>query len=127
MIYAIGHDLIENKRIAQLIEAHGQRFIDKMLSKHEQIIFNQHKNQVNYLAKRFAAKEAFAKACGTGIRTPILMPNISVLNDELGKPYFVFDDAIDFWLLMRKINRCHISLSDDELISSAFVVLETDS
>ena len=124
MIYGIGHDIVENKRIANLIKEHGDRFLDKILSKQEHEIYEQQINNVNYVAKRFAAKEAFAKGCGTGLRSPIVMRNISVLNDELGKPYFVFNDSINFWLMVRKICSCHISISDDELMSSAFVVLE---
>ena len=125
MIYGIGHDIIENKRIDTLIETHGQRFLNKILTQQEQNIYLHHANKINYIAKRFAAKEAFAKACGTGLRSPILMHNISVLNNELGKPYFVFNENINLWLIMRKITNCHISISDDELVSSAFVVLET--
>lgn len=125
MIYGIGHDIVENNRIANLLELYGQRFINKVLSPIEQDIFKQQKYNINYVAKRFAAKESFAKACGTGLRTPIFMPSISILNNELGKPYFTFNENINFWLIMHKITTCHISISDEESISSAFVILET--
>ncbi len=125
MIYAIGHDIVENTRIARMLEDYEQKFIDKVLSTSEQIIYRQRNDKVKYLAKRFAAKEAFAKACGTGLRSPILMPNISIVNNELGKPAFDFDISIKEWLMNKKIAYSHLSLSDETSISSAFVILET--
>ncbi len=124
MIYSIGHDIVENIRIAKIIAKYGQRFINRVLSKEEreQLIVRQDK--VKFIAKRFAAKEAFAKACGTGLRSPILMPSIIINNNELGKPIFNFNNEIMRWLKDRKINFCHLSLSDETNLSSAFVVLE---
>ncbi len=124
MIYSIGHDIVENVRIAKIIANYGQRFINRILSEeeHQQLILRQDK--VKFIAKRFAAKEAFAKACGTGLRAPILMPNIIISNNELGKPVFNFNIDIKNWLEEKKICYCHLSLSDEINLSSAFVVLE---
>lgn len=124
MIFAIGHDIVENERIARLLDAYGQQFIDKILSNTEQMALFSRQNKARFIAKRFAAKEAFAKACGTGLRSPILMPQISVTNDALGKPSFVFTPAINQWLHAHQIIHCHLSLSDEINLSSAFVILE---
>jgi|SRR5579863_2989 len=123
-IYSIGHDIVENKRISVLIEKYGQQFIDKVLSVSEKEILGTKNDKVKFVAKRFAAKEAFAKACGTGLRDPILMPRISICNDALGKPYFVLDSTILSYLKTCNIGEYHLSISDEVNLSSAFVVLE---
>jgi len=125
MIYGIGHDIVENQRIAKLLDKYGDSFMNKILSTSEQIVFATRQDKPRFLAKRFAAKEAFAKACGTGLRAPILMPSISVVNDSLGKPSFEFDISIQEWLAVRNIGGTHLSLSDEIMLSSSFVVLET--
>ncbi len=124
MIFGIGHDIVENNRIAELLHKYQQKFITKILTTSEIEFFNLHKNKVNYIAKRFAAKEALAKACGTGLRCPILLQNMSVLNDNLGKPYFKFSTELQQWLNEQKIQKCHLSLTDEINTSSAFVILE---
>src|SRR3990167_2571952 len=123
-IYAIGHDIVENKRVEELLNQYGQKFVEKVLSKSEQETLTTKTDKTRFIAKRFAAKEAFAKACGTGLRAPILMPSISIANDSLGKPYFSFGDNIHTWLNEKKITSCHLSLSDETAMSSAFVMLE---
>jgi holo-[acyl-carrier protein] synthase len=126
MIYGIGQDIVENARIKRVLDLYGERFINKVLSKSEQLVYAKRKNKVQYIAKRFAAKEAFSKACGMGFRNPILMPRISVLNEISGKPIFVFDETINRWLKERKINGFHVSLSDEVNTSTALVILETN-
>lgn len=125
MIYAIGHDIVENERIAQLLNKVGDQFVQRLLTELEREQYNLRQDKVKFLAKRFAAKEAFAKACGTGLRTPILLSGISILNDTLGKPYFVFSTEISQWLQERNISNYHLSISDERSLSSAVVILET--
>ena len=124
MIYGIGHDIVENTRISRLLDMYGNKFASKILSSAEMQVFLTKSSPELFLAKRFVAKEAFAKACLTGLRYPILMPLISVVNDELGKPSFLFIEGIRQWLVERGINHTHLSLSDEKMISSAFVILE---
>ncbi len=126
MIYGIGQDIVDNARISRVLDLYGQRFIDRVLSKSEQIVYAKRKNKVQYIAKRFAAKEAFSKACGTGFRSPILMHRISVLSTPLGKPEFVFDANIIKFLEKHKINGFHVSLSDEVHASTALVILESN-
>ncbi|MBP9743140.1 MAG: holo-ACP synthase [Burkholderiales bacterium] len=124
MIYGVGHDIVENKRIAYLWHRFGNRFIEKILSKAEIATLDKKPNLALFLAKRFAAKEAFAKACGTGVRSPILLPSVTIVNDAEGKPSFEFNPAINAWLDKRQITHCHLSISDEVNLSSAFVILE---
>ena len=124
MIYAIGHDIVDNARMERLVHKYGEKFAAKILSPAELLIYAQRADKARYIAKRFAAKEAFAKACGTGIRNPILWPLISIMNDALGKPVFQFSNEIQQWLTDREIIHSHLSISDEALLSSAFVILE---
>lgn len=125
MIFGIGYDIVSNERIHLLFKQFGVKFARKILSEEEQAIFLLHQQKELYLAKRFAAKEAFAKACGTGLRSPITLTHISVLNNSLGKPELSFSPQIDIWLKHRNIKHIHISLSDEKEFSGAFVILET--
>lgn len=125
MIYSIGHDIVDNRRFSHLLDRYEQKIIDRILSPVEKQVFAQKShNKANYLAKRFAAKEAFAKACKTGLVDPILMPKISIINQASGQPVFQFNATIQKWLEQHQITNCHLSLSDESNYSSAFVVLE---
>lgn len=124
MIQSIGHDIVENQRIAEILNRNGSKFVKRILTPEEQEIFTTRNDKVKFLAKRFAAKEAFAKACGTGLRAPVLLSNISILNNELGKPYFKLSSELSNWLNSRNIKTYHLSISDEKMLSSAFVVFE---
>lgn len=78
-----------------------------------------------FLAKRFAAKEAFGKALGTGVAAPATLPNVAVAHDAAGRPYFEFAPELAAYLAGRGIRRAHLSLSDEADYVIAFVVLET--
>lgn len=127
MIYGIGTDITHLNRIEAAVNRHPKRFAEKLLSTIELQQFATAKNPNNFLAKRWAAKEAFAKACGTGIRTPVLFPNISITNDALGKPQIQTHGELTSWLEKRQITHAHVSLSDDIGITMAFVILETSA
>ena len=85
-ILGIGVDLIENKRISNLIN--NKSFIKRTFGKREVNLAKKFSNKINYFAKRFAAKEAFAKSLGTGFRNDLNFKDIEILNDKIGKPYF---------------------------------------
>lgn len=123
-IYSIGHDIVENQRISYLFEKYSERFINKILSDVEKQFLVNKTDKARFIAKRFAAKEALAKACGIGIRNPVLMPKISIYNDSQGKPYFVLDKTIQDYLVNLGVNYYHLSISDEINLSSAFVILE---
>ena len=88
-ISGIGNDIIEIERIEQSIEKHGQRFLDRMFTPKEQEYCLSHKNSAQHFAGRFAAKEAIAKALGTGFREGTAWCDIEILNDPLGKPIVI--------------------------------------
>jgi holo-[acyl-carrier protein] synthase len=125
MIYAIGHDIVENKRIKKIYDKYGDTFALRLLTIEEFQIYQTKPNKILFLAKRFAAKEAFAKACKTGLRRPVLLRNITILNDEFGRPYFKFANDLQTWLNEQNIINYHLSISDEMHISSAVVILET--
>lgn len=124
MIKGIGTDLVEIKRIEKSLKR-TPSIVDKILSTKEKNHFEQlpENQKINYVAKRFAAKEAFAKATGQGIRDEIQMRYISVLNDELGNPYFEFLGGIKGWLDNQNTAQVSVSLSDTAEHALAFVIL----
>lgn len=124
MIAGIGTDIVAVARIEAAIARHGEAFAHKILSVSELLEFTNATHGARFLAKRFAAKEAFAKATGQGLRHPVTMHNISVSHDELGKPLFVFDAALKQHLDELNISHYHLSISDERDTAVAFVILE---
>src|SRR5487761_2461547 len=98
MIFGIGTDIVEYARIAKLFARHGERFAQRVLSASELPELENHTNPARLLAKRFAAKEAFAKAVGTGLRHPVSLSRISIAHDEMGKPVLCFDELLGDYL-----------------------------
>ena len=126
MIYGVGTDLIEIGRIDKALKRFGERFAKRILCEPELRRFRAHKQPVAYLAKRFAAKEAFTKALGTGIHAPANWHGVWVVNLKSGKPQLEFSDELQMLLRQRQILRSHLSLTDEREIASATVILECD-
>ena len=126
MIYGIGTDLVDNGRIAALYERHGTRLLRQILTATERAEFAENPKPAHVLAKRFAAKEAFAKAAGTGLRKPVAFNQMTITHDTLCKPGFVFGAELAAWLSARGIHRCHVSISDEVSMTCAFVTLESE-
>ena len=126
MILGTGTDLIDIRRIERALERFGHRFARRVLVEKEFRRFYTHVKPAHYLAKRFAAKEAFSKAMGTGIHFPVNWHNVSVANERSGRPYLEFSEALAALLKQRGISRAHLSLSDEVDMACAFVVLEGD-
>lgn len=123
MIYGIGTDIVAVARMTELHARHGERSLHKLLAADEIPFCRKAANPARYLAKRFAAKEALAKALGTGLRAPVLLAAMAVLNDELGKPHFRFSGELAAYIEARRL-RVHLSISDERDTAVAFVVLE---
>ena len=104
MIYGIGTDVVEVSRIKQSLDKYGARLAKKILTLEEMEAFQASSLKENFLAKRFAAKEAFSKAMGTGLRDEINLQGISVKHNKIGKPSFKFDKKINAILFNQKIN-----------------------
>ena len=126
MIYGIGTDILRIERIEQLYGKYGQVLAERLLSRIELLEWRSVGNKTNFLAKRFAAKEAFAKAVHTGLRSPVTLHHISIAHDKLGRPEFVVEPPLQEWLRQQGIGRVHLSLSDDTGAVVAFVVAEKE-
>jgi holo-[acyl-carrier protein] synthase len=124
VILGIGTDLCEVSRVERALERFGERFARRILVESELEIFRRRRKRASYLAKRFAAKEAFSKAMGTGIRAPVNWHNVWVLNDRAGKPTLGFSKALGALLKRRGIEKVHVSLTDEIGMACAFVVIE---
>ena len=125
-ILGIGVDIIENKRIKNSIK--NPKFKDRIYSSKELKLSSLSKNKVGYFSKRFAAKESFAKALGTGFRNNLNFKDIEVINDKLGKPYYVKTKKITK-IIKKKFNvknfNCFLSISDEKEYSTAFTIIQT--
>ena len=124
MIFGIGTDIVSIPRIAAALARHGEAFAQRILAPQEWAGFSEASQPARFLAKRFAAKEAFAKALGTGIRAPVTWHNIRVTHDELGKPLLNFEPELTELLGRHAICSHHLSISDEKEMAAAFVVLE---
>lgn len=124
MIFGIGTDIISVARIEAAVQRHGDAFAKRILSTHEYHELSSQAHPARFLAKRFAAKEAFAKATGQGLRHPVSLQRISIGHDDLGKPVFVFDELLSEHLIKLGVTRHHLSLSDEKDTAVAFVILE---
>jgi holo-[acyl-carrier protein] synthase len=125
MIYGIGTDIVEVTRIEASINQFGDEFAQRILADSELKSYYESAIKARFLAKRFAAKEAFSKALGTGLRAPATFQNIAVAHDALGKPILMLADELAFFLTEKNITKTHISISDEKNLAAAFVVLET--
>lgn len=125
MIFGIGTDIVEVSRIQASIDEFGDSFAERILAASELAAYQQSHIKARFLAKRFAAKEAFSKALGTGLRAPATFQNIAVAHDDLGKPLLLLAAALQALLQHKNIQHTHISISDEKNLATAFVVLET--
>ncbi len=125
MIYGIGTDLVDIERVKKILSKNRDGFVKRVLSEHEQALFANKADSAAYCAKRFAAKEAFAKALGTGIGQVAGFQDLTVRNNENGKPYFIPSEKLRLYLLEKGINQAHLSISDESQNAVAFVILET--
>jgi len=124
MILGIGTDIVAVARIEAAIARHGFAFAERILSAQELPEYASCSHPARFLSKRFAAKEALAKATGQGLRHPVSLHNISVNHDELGKPAFHFSDELSAYLRQQGMTAHHLSISDEKETVVAFVVLE---
>ncbi|MDA8737454.1 holo-ACP synthase [Candidatus Pelagibacter bacterium] len=124
-ILGIGVDIIQNKRIKDSIKNH--RFKNRIYSTNELKLSSYSKNKIGYFSKRFAAKEAFAKALGTGFRDNLNFKDIEIMSDKLGKPYYVktkkITQIIKKEFKVKNFN-CFLSISDEKEYSTAFAIIE---
>ncbi len=123
-IYGIGIDLVRIDRIEAGLVRWGNRFLEKVFTQSEQQACQARKHPAACFAMRFAAKEAFAKAVGTGIRFPFLWKDMEVLHLGSGRPVINLSERARAFLHELGIHAWHVSLTDDGLYGAAVVVLE---
>lgn len=123
MIAGIGTDIVAIERLHALYERHGDAALRKLLAHSEMEACAQASDKGRFLAKRFAAKEAFGKALGTGVRDPATLPAIAISHDSLGKPFFEYSPELAALMAARRLV-AHLSISDERDHAIAFVILE---
>jgi len=124
-IYGIGSDIISNIRIKKSLK--NKKFLKRIFTMEEIKKGSKLKNKFMYFSKRFAAKEAFVKALGTGFRDNINFNSISILNDKKGKPYIKFEKSLNKkikLLTKKKRLKVFLSLADEKDYSLAFVIIQ---
>ncbi|MBW8189582.1 holo-ACP synthase [Neiella marina] len=126
-IVGIGNDLVEIARIEQVLARTPERFAARILTASELSQFQQHKQPARFLAKRFAAKEAAAKAIGTGIAAGVTFQDFEVTNDAAGRPLLSLSGQAKTLANQRGVSACWLSLSDERHYALATVVLESVS
>ncbi len=129
MIYGIGTDICDVRRIRASLERHGPRFAEKVLCAPELATWQARSARwpergVRYLATRFSAKEAFSKAIGLGMTMPMTWRACEIANLESGQPTVVLHGALRDWFAARGL-RCHLSMSDESDYAASFCVVET--
>jgi holo-[acyl-carrier protein] synthase len=124
MIYGIGTDIVEIKRLTGMKSLDA--FAKKVLTENELKVFDDLTNskKASYLAKQFAAKEAIAKAFGTGLKDPIQLNNIEILRNDEGKPTFNPLNGLISKITDLGITKTHVSLADEKDYAIAFAILE---
>ena len=125
MIYGVGTDIVDIERVKNILSKNRDGFVKRVLSEHEKALFTNKAESAAYFAKRFAAKEAFAKALGTGIGRVVSFQDLTVRNNENGKPHFIPSEKLRQYLVDKKIKQAHLSISDESQNAIAFVVIET--
>ena len=129
MIFGIGTDICDVRRIAATLARRGDRFAEKVLGPHEIEVFRARRAKVaahgvSYLATRFSAKEAFSKAIGLGMRMPMTWRDCEIVKAASGKPEIRLHGALADWFNARNL-RAHVSVSDETDQAASFVVVET--
>ena len=129
MIYGIGTDICDIRRIRDTLARRGERFAEKVLGPHEIEVFRERRAKVEargvaYLATRFSAKEAFSKAIGMGMRMPMTWRDCEIVKVASGKPEIRLHGALAGWFEARGL-QAHVTVSDESEYAASFVVVET--
>ncbi|WP_421956101.1 holo-ACP synthase [Polaromonas sp.] len=131
MIYGIGTDICDVRRIRASLEHHGERFARKILSEGELVTWKVRSARwpdrgVSYLATRFSAKEAFSKAIGMGMRMPMTWRSCEIAKAASGKPEIVLHGALKTWFEERQLS-AHVTVTDETDYAASFVVIEKNT
>jgi holo-[acyl-carrier protein] synthase len=130
MVFGIGTDICDIRRLRATLERRGDRFAEKVLGPSELQVFRARRARaevrgVAYLATRFSAKEAFSKAIGLGMRMPMTWRACEILNHPSGQPYIRLHGGLADWFAQRRL-RAHVTVTDETDYAATFVVVESD-
>ncbi|HEV7914540.1 MAG TPA: holo-ACP synthase [Albitalea sp.] len=128
MIYGIGTDVCDIRRITATLARRGDRFAEKVLGPNELLVFHHRRGKADkrgiaYLATRFSAKEAFSKAIGLGMHMPMTWRSCEILNEASGKPVIRLHDELAAWFEALALT-AHVTISDESEYATSFVVVE---
>ncbi|MDE9565212.1 holo-ACP synthase [Xenorhabdus bovienii] len=124
-IVGLGTDIVEISRIEEIVERSGERLAKRVLSDREWQQYQHHNHTIRFLAKRFAVKEAAAKALGTGIRNGLAFNQFEVINDPLGKPTLKLHGEAETLADKLNVRSLHVTLADERRYACATVILES--
>ncbi|MDE9456274.1 holo-ACP synthase [Xenorhabdus bovienii] len=124
-IVGLGTDIVEISRVEEIVERSGERLAKRVLSDREWQQYQQHNQPIRFLAKRFAVKEAAAKALGTGIRNGLAFNQFEVINDPLGKPTLKLHGEAETLADKLNVRSLHVTLADERCYACATVILES--
>ena len=130
MIYGIGTDVCDLRRLRATLARRGDRFAEKVLGPNELLVFHARRARaeargIAYLGTRFSAKEAFSKAIGLGMRMPMSWRRCEILNHPSGQPYVRLNGELADWFAARGL-RAHVTVTDETDVAATFVVVEKD-
>ena len=128
MIYGIGTDICDIRRLRATLERRGERFAETVLGPQELQVYHQRQARwadrgVRYLATRFSAKEAFSKAIGLGMRMPMSWRRCEILNLPSGQPHIVLHGDLQRWFAEKGL-QAHVSITDESDYAASFVIVE---
>ena len=131
MIYGIGTDICDVRRIRESLERRGERFAQKVLADGEIRVWKARSARwpergIRYLATRFSAKEAFSKAVGLGLRMPMTWRLCEIANHPSGQPYVVLHGGLKEWFEAQGL-KAHVTVTDESDYAASFVVVEKDN
>jgi holo-[acyl-carrier protein] synthase len=129
MVYGIGTDICDVRRIRASFERHGERFAEKVLAEGELAVFRRRSERwpdrgLRFLATRFSAKEAFSKAIGMGMRMPMTWRSCEIANLPSGQPVIVLHGELKAWFEAKGL-RAQVSVTDETDYAASFVIVET--
>lgn len=128
MIYGVGNDICDIRRLRATLERRGDRFAETVLGPQELQVYHQRQARwadrgVRYLATRFSAKEAFSKAISLGMRMPMSWRRCEILNLPSGQPHIVLHGELQRWFAAQGL-QAHVSITDETDYAASFVVVE---
>jgi holo-[acyl-carrier protein] synthase len=129
VIYGIGTDICDVRRVTATLERRGDRFAERVLGPSELRVFHWRRAKVEsrglaYLATRFSAKESFSKAIGMGMHMPMTWRDCEILNERSGKPFIRLHGPLAEWFAARGL-KAHVTVSDESDYVATFVVVES--